>query len=212
MREAACTAAGAIVCSGCVGQTTASCTFAADSLARLCAASGARPACSVAAGTVEAPQAPTPLLDISGLHTHDNYFPVIEITLTTSQRSALDASGGAQMPHGRWGRRLQAQDFIAPVSIHETTDVGDGPDVAATTMLAEVGQHGKSTLHCSRKSMKINLPEKVRIAGKKIKKMILISMCQDDSYVQMLSTMHIAQKLNMCVSAPLCKSCHGKPL
>ena len=30
-----------------------------------------------------------------------------------------------------------------------------------------------------------------------MKKMILISQCQDDSYVKMYSTMHIAQKLNL---------------
>lgn len=45
--------------------------------------------------------------------------------------------------------------------------------------------------------MEVNLPRKIRIAGKKMKKMILISQCQDDSYVKMYSTMHIAQKLNL---------------
>lgn len=154
--------------------------------------SGAEPACTLAPVTVETPQPPTPLLDISGLHTHEDYFPVIEVELTSSQRATLNTGR-----HGSGGSHTQ--DFTAPVTIHETSDVGDGPGVATTTLQAEVGQHGKGTLSCSRKSLEINLPEKVRIAGKKMKKMVLISMCQDDSYAQMLSTMHIAQKLNMCV-------------
>ena len=66
-----------------------------------------------------------------------------------------------------------------------------------TTLNAAVGVHGKGTLSCQRRSVEVNLPEKVRIAGKKMKKMILISQCQDDSYVKMYSTMHIAQKLNL---------------
>lgn len=158
-----------------------------DTLARLCGASGATPVCSPTPGTPETPQPPTPLLDISGLHTHDDYFPVIEIELTTTQRNQLR----------NYHRGQHMADFVVPVSIHETSEVGDGPDVPVTTLQAEVGPHGKGTLSCQRKSMEINLPEKVRIAGKKMKKMVLISMCQDDSYVKMLSTMHIAQKLNM---------------
>lgn len=191
---AACAAAGAIVCTGCDRQqSTGSCSFAADRLARLCAASGAAPACSPTLGAVETPQPPTPLLDISGLHTHEDYFPVIEVTLTTLQRDTLNRPGRPG------GGGQHTNDFTAPVSIHETSDVGDGPDVATTTLQAVVGRHGKGTLSCARKSLEINLPEKVRIAGKKMKKMILISMCQDDSYAKMLSTMHIAQKLKMCV-------------
>ena len=55
-------------------------------------------------------------LDISGLHTHDEFFPVIELTLTPAQRSMLQ--------HGSRGNDIGT----VPVSIHETTEVGDGPD------------------------------------------------------------------------------------
>jgi hypothetical protein len=148
-------------------------------------------------------------VDISNLHTHGDYFPVIELTLTASQRNQLTRRGSS--------------DQEVTVSIHETTAVGDGPDVPKvcmvmingppddfkrklilalscslqTTLTALVGVHGKGTLSCQRKSLEVNLPEKVRIAGKRMKKMVLISQCQDASYVKMYSTMHIAQKLNL---------------
>ena len=61
-------------------------------------------------------------LDITNLHTHGDYFPVIELTLTASQRN--------QLQRGRSG-----SDLTVPVSIHETTEVGDGPDVPKVVCL-----------------------------------------------------------------------------
>ena len=60
-------------------------------------------------------------VDISNLHTHGDYFPVIELALTASQRSALT--------------RGESSDQQVPVSIHETTAVGDGPNVPKVLLI-----------------------------------------------------------------------------
>ena len=175
--DAACAAAGAIACAACASPSGCN-----DIATRMdgCDAGGA-PCSLPAAGA--APPDPAPLLDISGLaQDQQDYFPVITLILSSSQR-----------------QRLMSRDhneFNAQVMVHEATQVGDSPR-SGWSGTASIGLHGKGTLRCQRKSVEVNLPEKVRIAGKKMKKMILISACQDDTYTQMISTMHIAQKLNL---------------